>query len=262
MGGRPSVTSATQSNGTTATLATTHPAGAGNGTGTTRYRFSRSIGNGSGGNGNGGTQRSGNTGRSPRDRNVRAIEASADSSLLKDDLSTEPSDDLIVAKLNGDCLGGCNKVHPPYECPNLVGDVEHQKKTFASLSDRQRYLPVRAITTTDDDDDNVDLINLHDPNDQDSDTDQDFPQGRLHVLLVVLALVVIGAMLLSAETRIRPPWDCLPQHQLVQTKFLWHPRCRCQMSVMLPLLTSGEGHPHRIPRLGEGLRARIPRIYM
>jgi len=30
---------------------------------------------------------------------------------------------------------------------------------------------------------------------------------------VVLALVVIGAMLLSAETRIRPPRDCLSQHQ-------------------------------------------------
>jgi len=56
--------------------------------------------------------------------------------------STEPSDDLIIAKLNGDCLGGCNTVHPPYECPNLVGDVEHQKKTVASLSGRQRFLPV------------------------------------------------------------------------------------------------------------------------
>jgi len=116
-----------QSNGTTATLVTTRPAGAGAGTGTARYQFSRSNGNGSGGNG--GAQRSGNTGCSPRDCNVRAIEASADSSLLDDDLSTEPSNNLIVAKLNGDCLGGCNKVHPPYECPNLVGDVEHQKKT-------------------------------------------------------------------------------------------------------------------------------------
>jgi len=87
----------------------------------------------------------------------------------------EPSDDLIVAKLNGDCLGGCNKVHPPYKCSNLVGDVEHQKKTFASLSGRRRFLPVWAITTTDDDDDDVDLIDLHDPEDQDSDTDQDFP---------------------------------------------------------------------------------------
>jgi len=140
MGGRPSVTSSTQSNGTAVTSATTRPAGAGNGTGTTRYQFSRSTGNGSGGNG--GAQLSGNTGCSPRDRNVRAIEASANSSLLDDDLSTEPSDDLIVAKLNGDCLGGCNKVHPPYECPNLVGDVEHKKKTFASLSGRRRYLPV------------------------------------------------------------------------------------------------------------------------
>jgi len=140
MGGRPSVTSATQSDGTTATSTTTCPAGTG--AGTTCYQFSRS----NGGSGNGGTQRSGNTGHSPCDCNVRAIEASADSSLLDDDLSTEPSDNLIIAKLNGDCLGGCNKVHPPYECPNLVGDVEQQKKTYASLSSRRRYLPVRAIT--------------------------------------------------------------------------------------------------------------------
>jgi len=94
---------------------------------------------------------------------------------LDDDLSTEPSDDLIVAKLNGDCLRGCNKVHPPYECPNLVGDVEHQKKTFTSLSGRRHFLPVQAITTADEDDNNVDLINLHDPDDEDSDTDLDFP---------------------------------------------------------------------------------------
>jgi len=94
---------------------------------------------------------------------------------LDDDLSTEPSDNLIVAKLNGDCLGGCNKVHPPYKCPNLVGDVEHQKNTFASLSGPQHFLPVRAITTADEDDDNVDLIDLHDPDDEDSDTDLDFP---------------------------------------------------------------------------------------
>jgi len=72
-------------------------------------------------------------------------------------------------------LGGCGKVHPPYGCPNLTGNVEHQKKTFASLSSKRRYLPVRAITTTDDDDDDVDLIDLHDPDDQDSDMDQDFP---------------------------------------------------------------------------------------
>ena len=71
--------------------------------------------------------------------------------------------------------GGCGKVHPPCECPNLVGDVQHQKKTFASLSGRRRFLPVRAITTTDNDDDDVDLIDLHDPDDEDSDTDQDFP---------------------------------------------------------------------------------------
>jgi len=220
MGGRPSVASATQGSRTTAPLATTRPASTGNGTGATRYRFSRSNGNGSGGNA--GTQRSGTTGHSPRDRNVRAIEASPDSSLLDDDLSTEHSDDLIAAKLNGDCLGGCNTVHPPYECPNLVRDVEHQKKTFTSLSGRRRYLPVRAITTADRDDDDVNLIDLHDPDDEDSDADLDFPWGRLHVLLVVLALVVIGVMVLSAETRIRPPRDCVPHYQLVQTKFLWH----------------------------------------
>jgi len=165
LGRRPTATTPTSS--TTVTSLTTRPAGS-----NTRYRFGRSNG---GTNGGCGTQRSGNTGHSPRDRNVRAIEASEDSSLLDDNLSTDPSKDVIVAKLNGECLGGCNKVHPPYECPNLVGDVEHQKKTFASLSGRRRFLPVCAITTTDDDDDDVDLIDLHDPEDQDSDTDQDFP---------------------------------------------------------------------------------------
>jgi len=134
---------------------------------TTQHRFSKPSSSG-------GTQRSGNTGRSPCHRNARAIEASAEPSLLDDDSSTKPPEDMIVAKLNGECLGGCGKVHPPYECPNLTGDVEHQKKTFASLSSKQHYLPVRAITTTDDDGD-VDLIELYDPDDQDSDTDQDFP---------------------------------------------------------------------------------------
>jgi len=77
MGGRPSVTSATQSNGTTATSATTCPTVTVTvtGTGTTQYQFSRS----NGGSGNGGIQRLGNTGCSPCDRNVRAIETSADS---------------------------------------------------------------------------------------------------------------------------------------------------------------------------------------
>jgi len=152
---RPTVASTTPTSSTAVTSLTTRPAGS-----NARYRFSRSNGGASGG---GGTQRSGNTGCSPRDCNVRAIEASSDSLLLDDDLSTEPSKDMIVAKLNGDFLGGCNKVHPPYECPNLVGDVEHQKKTFASLSGRRRFLPVRAITTTDDDDNDVNLIDLHDP---------------------------------------------------------------------------------------------------
>jgi len=140
--------------------------------GATRYRFSRSsTGTGTGN----GTQRSGATGRSPRDRNVRSIVALSPPSLLDDDSSVKTIEEMIVAKLNGACLGCCGKVHPPYECPNLVGDVEHQKKTFASLSSKHRLLPVRAITTASDDDDDVDLINLGDPGTEDSDTDQDFP---------------------------------------------------------------------------------------
>ena len=162
LGGRHAVTPTTISTSTGTTLAAARPSG------TTRYCFSRP-------NGGGGTQRSGNTGCSPRDRNVRTIKASAEPSLLDDDSSIAPPEDMIVAKLNGECLGGCDKFHPPYKCPNLTGDVEHQKKTFASLSSKRRYLPVRVITATKDDDDDVDLIDLHDPEDQDSDADQDFP---------------------------------------------------------------------------------------
>jgi len=138
--------------------------------GATRYRFSRS------GTGTGhGTQRSGATGRSSRDRQVRSVVASSPPSLLDDDSSVETIEEMIVAKLNGECLGGCGKVHPPYECPNLVGDVEHQKKTFASLSSKRRFLPVPAITSASADGDEVDLIDLGDPGTEDSDTDQDFP---------------------------------------------------------------------------------------
>ena len=153
LGGRPTATAPTSSTAVTSPM--TRPAGS-----NTRCHFSCSNG---GANGGGGTQRSGNTGHSLHDRNAQAIEASEDSSILDDDLSAEPSDDLIVAKLNGDCLGGCGKVHPPCECPNLVRDVEHQKKTCASLSGRRRFLPVQAITTADGDDDDVDLVDLHDP---------------------------------------------------------------------------------------------------
>jgi len=122
-----------------------------------------------------GTQRSDNTGRSPRDRQVCAIAASSPPSLLDDDSSVEPLKEMIVAKLNGECLGGCGKVHPPYECPNLVGDVAHQKKAFASLSSKRRFLLVRAITAEADDGDDVNLINFGDPDAEDPDTDQDFP---------------------------------------------------------------------------------------
>jgi len=166
LGGRHVATPTATSTSADTTSATARPSG------TTCYRFSRS-------GGGGGAQRSGNNGRSPRDCNVRAIEASVEPSvepsLLDDDSSTESPADMIVSKLNGECLGGCGKVHPPCECPNLTGDVEHQKKTFASLSSKRRYLPVRAITTTDDANDDVDLINLHDLDDQDSDAGQDFP---------------------------------------------------------------------------------------
>jgi len=79
----------------------------------TRYHFSCS-GTGGAGTGTGnGTQRSGNTGRSPRNCQVRAIAASSPPSLLDDDSSIEPAEEMIVAKLNGECLGGCGKVHPP-----------------------------------------------------------------------------------------------------------------------------------------------------
>jgi len=149
------------------TSLTTRPAGS-----ATRYRF-RSSNGGTGGGG--GTQCSGNTGGSPPDRNVCAIEASTETSLFDDDSSLELTDDFIVAKLNGECLGGCNKDHPPCECPNIVGDVEQQQKTFASLTSKRRSLAIRAVTTTDNNGDDVDLIDLHDPEDQDSDTDQDFP---------------------------------------------------------------------------------------
>jgi len=173
MGGHHSTTSATPSGRATAPSATTRPASTGNGAGATRYQFNRSNGTGSGGNG--GTQRSGNTGRSPRDRNVRAVEASTVTPSFDDDSSLKATDEFIVAKLNGECLGGCNMDHPPYECPNIVGDVAQQKKTFASLSSKRRSLPIRAITMTNLDDGNVNLIDLHDPDDEDSNTDLDFP---------------------------------------------------------------------------------------
>jgi len=173
LGGRHAVVSAapgnrsTPTNSTAMTLLTTHPAGS-----NARCRFRSSSGGTGGGSG---AQRSSNAGRSPRDRNVQAIEASTETSSFDNDSSIEPAADFIVAKLNGECLGGCNVDHPPCECPNVIGDVAQQKKTFASLSSKQRSLPIRAIVATHDIDDDVDLIDLHDPKDQDSDADQVFP---------------------------------------------------------------------------------------
>jgi len=170
LGGRPTATSShpsprATSNTNAVTTLTTRPAG-----GATRYRFGRSNG---GTNGGGSAQRPGNAGRSSRDRNVHTIEATTES--FDDDSSVEPAEDLIVAKLNGGCLAGCEVDHPPYECPNIVGDVAQQKKAFASLSSKRRALSIRAITATDDDNDDVDLIDLHHPEDDASDADQDFP---------------------------------------------------------------------------------------
>jgi len=93
-----------------------------------------------------------------------------------DDSSLEPTEDFVVAKLNGECLGGCSVDQPPHECPIVVGDIAQQKKTFASLGSKRRSLPVWAITATEDDDvDDADLIDLHDTDDQNSDADLDFP---------------------------------------------------------------------------------------
>jgi len=163
LGGRPTVAftapsnRTTPSNNTAMTSLTTRPAGS-----ATHYRFSRSN---DGTNGGGGAQRSGNTGRSPCDCNVRALEASTEAPSFDDDSSIKATDDLIVAKLNGKCLSGCNVDHPLCECPNVVGDVAQQKKVFASLSSKHRSLPIRAIAATDDNDDDVDLIDLNDPDD-------------------------------------------------------------------------------------------------
>ena len=110
MGGRHSTTSATPGGRATAPSATTRPTSTSNGASATRYQFNRSNGTGSGGNG--GTQRSGNTGKSPRDRNVRAVEASTVTPSFDDDSSLKATDEFIVAKLNGECLGGCNVDHP------------------------------------------------------------------------------------------------------------------------------------------------------
>jgi len=78
-------------------------------------------------------------------------------SWLDDDSSPAPTEDIAVCKLNGECIAGCGKDHDAYDCPNLAGDREHQKKIIASLSNRCKFLPVWAITVTDDDDDDVNL---------------------------------------------------------------------------------------------------------
>jgi len=88
LGGRPAVTSAAANNGAAVTSLASRPAGS-----AARCRFARSNG---GTNGGSGTQCSGNTGRSPRDQNVRAVEASTETSLLDDDSSAGPPENMIV----------------------------------------------------------------------------------------------------------------------------------------------------------------------
>ena len=128
----------------------------------------------------GGTTRSGHSGRSPRDRNVRYVEATSEPSLLDGDFCQPISEDRLVAKLIGDCIMGCGVNHDAYKCPLLKGDEESQKKTFSSVGQRRRTFAVREVAMADDDvaqdgnnDDGGDLIDLND--DLGEDSDQDFP---------------------------------------------------------------------------------------
>jgi len=132
LGGRNAVGSTTahsrnaQTNSAVVTSLTTRPAGS-----IARCRCRASSGGTGGGSG---APRSNNPGRSSRDRNVRALEAATKASSFDDDSSIEPTDDFVVAKLNGECLGGCGVDHPPCECPNVVGDVAQQKKPSLVLA--------------------------------------------------------------------------------------------------------------------------------
>jgi len=111
---------------TAVTSLTTRPAGS---NARCRYRTS------SGGTGSGsGAPRSSNPGRSSRDRNVRALEATTEASSFDDDSSLEAMDDFVVAKLNGDCLGGCGVDHPPYECPSLLAMLPNRRKPLPVLA--------------------------------------------------------------------------------------------------------------------------------
>jgi len=86
---------------------------------------------------------------------------------------TTPSNNTAMTSLMTRPAGSATRYR--FSRSNIVGDVAQQKKTFASLSSKCHSLPIRAITATNDDDDNADLIDLHDPEDQGSDPDQDFP---------------------------------------------------------------------------------------
>ena len=127
----------------------------------------------------GGTTRSGTTGRSPRDRNIRSVEASSEPSLLDGEFCQPVTVDRIVANLNRDCIMCCGVDHDAYCCPLLKCDVESQKKTFSSVGQRPRAYAVCAVTAVDDDvmdndalDDSADLIDLND--DLDPGSNQNF----------------------------------------------------------------------------------------
>ena len=129
----------------------------------------------------GGTARSGTTGRSPRDRNIRYVEAISEPSLLDGDFCQPVTDDRLLAKLISNCIMGCGVNHDAYKCPLLKGDEESQKKTFTNVAQSRRAFAVRELTLAGDDDvpgeatdDDRDLIDLHDDAGGD-DSDQDFP---------------------------------------------------------------------------------------
>jgi len=104
-------------NNAAVTSLTTRPAGS-----NTWCRFRASSGGTGGGSG------APRSSRSSRDRNVRALEAATETSSFDDDSSTEPTDDFIVAKLNGECLGGCGVDHPPANVPTLLAMLHNRRK--------------------------------------------------------------------------------------------------------------------------------------
>ena len=117
----------------------------------------------------------------------------------------EPPADLLgdveetheVHAMSQSCLMACGKDHLPCECPNINGDVEKQKKIFASLRRPRQSVSIRQCTVADatEDDDLIDLGG--------DDSGMDFRQGELCMLCSVLAQLATRARMLVAETRIK-----------------------------------------------------------